>query len=44
MEEMKEIYNKLTKENKEVLNMVAKGMEIAQNKGEDKKIRREQVK
>lgn len=30
-EEMKEVFNNLTEENKEVLTMVAKGMEIAQN-------------
>lgn len=31
MEEIKEVYDKLTKENKDVLTMVAKGMEVAQN-------------
>ena len=30
-EEIKEIYNNLTEENKDILNMVAKGMKIAQN-------------
>lgn len=35
MEKMEEIYNKLTDENKDILNMVAKGMEIAQ-KGDTK--------
>ena len=35
-EEMEEIFNKLTEENKDILNMVAKGMEIAQeNKKEE---------
>lgn len=29
-EEMKEIFNNLTEENKDILNMVAKGMQIAQ--------------
>lgn len=29
-EEMKEIFNNLTDENKDILNMVAKGMQIAQ--------------
>ncbi len=29
-EEIKEIYNELTEENKDILNMVAKGMQIAQ--------------
>lgn len=29
-EEMKEIFNNLSEENKEILNMVAKGMQIAQ--------------
>ena len=28
--EMKEIYEELTEENKDILNMVAKGMQIAQ--------------
>lgn len=36
MEEMKEVYDKLTKENKDVLTMVAKGMEIAQAQKGDK--------
>ena len=35
MEEMKEVYNKLSKENKNVLTMVAKGMEIAQEQKGD---------
>lgn len=30
MEQMKEVYNKLTNGNKDVLNLVAKGMFIAQ--------------
>lgn len=29
-QEIKEIFNNLTEENKEILNMVAKGMQIAQ--------------
>lgn len=29
-EEMQEIFNNLTEENKDILNMVAKGMQIAQ--------------
>lgn len=29
-EEIKEIFDELTEENKEILNMVAKGMQIAQ--------------
>lgn len=33
-EEMEEIFNNLTEENKNILNLVAKGMEIAQEKGE----------
>lgn len=36
MEEMKEVFSKLNDENKEVLNLVAKGMEIAQGKKEEK--------
>lgn len=33
-EELKQIYENLTEENKDVLNLVAKGMQIAQeNKG-----------
>lgn len=32
--EMEEIFNNLTEENKDILNLVAKGMEIAQEKGE----------
>lgn len=31
--EMQEIYNSLSEENKDIINMVAKGMEIAQNGG-----------
>ena len=31
MEEVKEIYDNLTEENKEVINLVAKGMLVAQN-------------
>lgn len=34
-EEMKEIFNNLTEENKDILNMVAKGMVIAQEKGKE---------
>lgn len=34
-EEMKEIFNNLSEENKDILNMVAKGMQIAQ---ESKKV------
>ena len=30
-EEMKEIFNKLTDKNKDIINMVAKAMELAQN-------------
>lgn len=30
-EEIKEIFNKLTDENKDIINMIAKGMELAQN-------------
>ena len=30
-EEIKEIFNKLTDQNKDIINMVAKGMELAQN-------------
>ena len=30
-EEMKEIFNNLTDENKDIIKMVAKGMELAQN-------------
>ena len=40
MEEMKKVYENLTEENKSIINMVAKGMEVAQNinvkKGEEK--------
>lgn len=35
-EKMKEVFENLTDENKEVLTLVAKGMEIAQEKGERK--------
>ena len=31
-QEIKEIFNNLTEENKDILNMVAKGMQIAQEK------------
>ena len=34
--EVKEIYNNLTEENKEVLNLLAKGMKIAQENGKEK--------
>ena len=34
-EEMKEIFKKLTEENKDILNMVAKGMQIAQENGKE---------
>ena len=34
-EEMKEIFNKLTDENKDIINMVAKGMQIAQENGKE---------
>ena len=34
-EEMKEIFNNLTEENKDILNMVAKGMQIAQENRKD---------
>lgn len=30
---MEEIYNNLSEENKDILNLVAKGMQIAQTKG-----------
>lgn len=33
-EEMKEIFNELTEENKTVINMIAQGMQIAQNNSE----------
>lgn len=33
-EKMKEVFKNLSDENKEVLTLVAKGMEIAQEKGE----------
>lgn len=36
MEEMKEVFSKLNDENQVVLNLVAKGMEIAQGKKEEK--------
>lgn len=34
-EEIKVLYDTLTEENKEVLNLVAKGMQIAQENGKD---------
>ena len=34
-EEMQEIFNNLTDENKDILNMVAKGMQIAQENRKD---------
>lgn len=34
-EEMKEIFKNLTDENKDILNMVAKGMQIAQENGKE---------
>ena len=34
-EEMKEIFNKLTEKNKDIINMVAKGMQIAQESKKD---------
>ena len=34
-EEMKEIFNNLTDENKDILNMVAKGMQIAQENSKE---------
>lgn len=34
-QEIKEIFNNLTEENKDILNMVAKGMQIAQERKED---------
>jgi len=34
--EVKNIYNNLTEENKEVLNLLAKGMQIAQENGKEK--------
>lgn len=36
-EDVKEIYNNLTEENKEVLNLLAKGMQIAQENGKEEK-------
>lgn len=36
--EIEEIYNNLTDENKDILNMVAKGMEIAQNQNNENHI------
>lgn len=36
-EKMEEIYNQLNEENKNILNMVAKGMEIAQKNKEEEK-------
>ena len=38
MEEMKEIYDNLTEENKQVINMVAQGMAIAQNQNDNEHI------
>ena len=35
--DVKEIYNNLTEENKEVLNLLAKGMQIAQENGKEVK-------
>lgn len=35
--DVKEIYNNLTEENKEVLNLLAKGMQIAQENGKEEK-------
>lgn len=35
--DVKEIYNNLTEENKEVLNLLAKGMQIAQENGKETK-------
>lgn len=34
-EEMEKLFNNLTEENKDILNMVAKGMVIAQEKGKE---------
>ena len=34
MEEVKQIYDKLTEENKDIVNLVAKAMEVAQQKTE----------
>lgn len=33
MKEIEEIYNNLSEENKDIINLVAKGMQIAQSKG-----------
>ena len=35
-EEIKQIYDNLTDENKEVLNLLAKGMQVAQENGKEK--------
>ena len=35
-EEMKEIYEKLTDENKEIINLLARGMQLAQQEKGDK--------
>lgn len=37
VKEVKDIYNNLTEENKEVLNLLAKGMQIAQENGKGDK-------
>lgn len=34
-EEMEKLFNNLTEENKDILNMVAKGMQIAQENGKE---------
>ena len=40
MEQMKEVYNELTEANKDVINLVAKGMLVAQEADkEDKKVK-----
>ena len=36
--DIKEIFNELTEENKDILNMIAKGMTIAQNQVNDNHI------
>ena len=38
--QIEEIYNNLTEENKDILNMVAKGMSIAQNQNNENHIPR----
>lgn len=35
-EEIKQIYDNLTEENKEVLNLLAKGMQVAQENGKER--------